>query len=48
MCHYIARHDTLQTLRLDISSDNTAQDRCLYVNSKHNINGCELMLEAVH
>jgi len=48
MCHYIARHDTVQMLRLDISSDHTARDRCLYVYSIHNINGCELMLEAVH
>jgi hypothetical protein len=39
-CHFIARHDTLQMLSLDISSDHTARDRCLYVYCIHNINGC--------
>ena len=43
------QHDTLHTHCLDkISADHIDGDRCLYMFSMQNINGCELVLDAAY
>jgi hypothetical protein len=47
--HHTARHETLHKLHLiDISSDHTGRDRCLYAHSIQNVNNCELTTGTAH